>query len=91
VKLLLARLERISADSPHAHKASGIRGSLLRLLDPDREPREPDAQVILGSAFEILEAAAAELTPRQGASGPGPSGPARAAAHQATGLDQETQ
>ncbi len=34
IQLLLARLARISADSPWAYKASGLRGSLLRCLDP---------------------------------------------------------
>ena len=33
IRQLLARLERISADSIWAHRASGMRGSLLRLLD----------------------------------------------------------
>jgi len=33
LRLLLARLERISADSYWAHQASGVRGSLLRIMD----------------------------------------------------------
>ena len=32
-KLLVSRLERISADSIWAHKVSGIRGSLLKILE----------------------------------------------------------
>ena len=32
-KLLSARLERLSVDSVWAHRASGIRGSLLRCLE----------------------------------------------------------
>lgn len=33
LKLVLARLERISADSVWAHRASGVRGALLRMLE----------------------------------------------------------
>jgi len=33
IRLLLARLERISVDSYWAHRASGLRGALLRALD----------------------------------------------------------
>jgi hypothetical protein len=33
IRLLLARLERISVDSYWAHRASGVRGTLLRVLD----------------------------------------------------------
>jgi hypothetical protein len=32
-KLLVSRLERLSADSYWAHQASGLRGSLLRAID----------------------------------------------------------
>lgn len=31
--LLVSRLERLSADSYWAHQASGVRGSLLRLIE----------------------------------------------------------
>jgi hypothetical protein len=33
ISLLIARLERISADSYCAHRASGIRGALMRFLE----------------------------------------------------------
>jgi hypothetical protein len=33
LRFLLARLERISADSVTAHRASGVRGALLRELE----------------------------------------------------------
>jgi len=33
LRLLLARLERISADSYWAHQAGGVRGSLLRIME----------------------------------------------------------
>ena len=32
-QMLLTRLERISADSYWAHRASGVRGALLRMLE----------------------------------------------------------
>ena len=32
-KLLVARLERLSADSIWAHRSSGLRGSLLRCIE----------------------------------------------------------
>jgi hypothetical protein len=32
-RLIISRLERLSADSRWAHRASGLRGSLLRSLD----------------------------------------------------------
>ena len=37
-KFLVARLERLSADSFWAHRASGLRGSLLRSLEAVEEP-----------------------------------------------------
>jgi hypothetical protein len=57
---LLDRLERISADSPWAHQASGVRASLARSIN---EP-EPDLVVLdrlIRMGFEILEKAAAEI------------------------------
>lgn len=36
-KILIIRLERISADSVLAHQVSGIRGSLLKMIDSDME------------------------------------------------------
>ena len=59
--MLLNRLERISADSVWAHRASGIRGSLLRELDQlqSGEERDGDSQRrLIDSAFNILRDAA---------------------------------
>ena len=41
VKLLIARLEHLSADSRYAHRASGLRGSLWRCVEEmeDRSKR----------------------------------------------------
>jgi len=33
IKLLISRLERLSADSRYAHRASGLRGSLWRCVE----------------------------------------------------------
>ncbi len=66
IVLLLARLARISADSPWAYKASGLRGSLLRCLAQleAEEPPTPGENVLgqldwlVGYGFELLEKAA---------------------------------
>ena len=63
IQMLLARLARISADSPWAHKASGLRGSLMRYLDEleasARGSATPPAaerlSALLNYGFEILE------------------------------------
>jgi hypothetical protein len=57
LQLLLTRLERISADSPLAHQASGVRGSLLRLADlnESRSPRADSRRIALMElGFSIL-------------------------------------
>ena len=63
--LLLQRLERIPADSIWAHQASGVRGSLLKMLQrlEDGEPVEDrDMKHLLSYGFQILERAALEKT-----------------------------
>ena len=63
IRLLLARLERVSVDSYWAHRASGIRGGLLRILE-DLEKGTPTGQIkkneLISSAFKILTRAARE-------------------------------
>jgi hypothetical protein len=62
IQLLLARLERISADSPLAHRASGIRGALLRALDTAGSvstDANPDLRRSVDAALDILSKAAA--------------------------------
>jgi hypothetical protein len=59
-KILLDRLERISADSGWAHQASGIRASLARAIavaEPDLSQLSP----LLELGFLILENAAGEI------------------------------
>jgi hypothetical protein len=69
---LISRLERLSADSHYAHRASGLRGSLLRFLDQVElsnqtgSPLPIPAQRVeemLALGFEILEKAAREIRP----------------------------
>ena len=63
IHLLLARLERISVDSYWAHRASGVRGALVRLLAQMEvgetiDPVSLQANLVIG--FEILKRAAEE-------------------------------
>ena len=63
IHLLLARLEHISVDSYWAHRASGVRGALVRLLAQMEvgetiDPVSLQANLVIG--FEILKRAAEE-------------------------------
>ena len=65
-RLLVARLERLSADSFWAHQASGLRGSLLRCLEETEVNQELEVdssqlEVLLGHGFAILNRAAREM------------------------------
>lgn len=63
--LLLERLERISADSVWAHQASGVRGSLLKMvqqLENDPQAENPELMRLVSYGFEILAKAAREKT-----------------------------
>jgi hypothetical protein len=55
--LLIARLERLSVDSYWAHRASGIRGSLLRWVEYGWGDDGQIGEMIM-RGFEILEKAA---------------------------------
>jgi hypothetical protein len=74
-RLLISRLERLSADSYWAHQASGIRGSLLKTLDEIEsgqtinQPAENNLKLqhldqLVKIGFEILEKAAREICPK---------------------------
>ena len=61
IRILTERLERISADSVWAHRASGVRGALLRTLDQLQTGNPPDARSfdeVVSIAFHILAQAA---------------------------------
>ena len=63
IQILLTRLERISADSFWAHRASGIRGALFRLqgrLDEGQPVPNPELRHLLDLGFEVLNHAAKE-------------------------------
>jgi hypothetical protein len=69
-RALAAKLERLSADSYWAHRASGLRGSLLRWIESENYPTRPDLDGdqaegqfdrVMAKAFEILVRAAREM------------------------------
>ena len=63
VRLLLPRLERISVDSYWAHRASGVRGALVKILDRIEAGEEIDPTLLKSNllmGFQILREAAEE-------------------------------
>lgn len=63
IHLLLPRLERISVDSYWAHRASGVRGALVKILEEIEtggavDPVSLETNILIG--FEILKEAAEE-------------------------------
>ncbi|MDL1942912.1 hypothetical protein FBQ99_11260 [Chloroflexi bacterium CFX2] len=63
LRFLLARLERISADSVVAHRASGVRGAMLRALEQLESGRPVSGQKmkrLIDEGYLLLEKAAAE-------------------------------
>jgi len=63
VSLLLMRLERVSVDSYWAHRASGVRGGLLRVLErieAGQAVDESELKRLINKGFQILERAAQE-------------------------------
>jgi len=63
IRLLLTRLERVSVDSYWAHRASGVRGALLRALEKIEAGQSVDGSALkrlMDQGFQILERAARE-------------------------------
>jgi hypothetical protein len=72
-RILVERLERLSADSYWAHQASGMRGALLRAIalfessqdDSTNQPLEiiqaSQLNRVMGRSFEILVRAARDM------------------------------
>jgi hypothetical protein len=63
IRMLLNRLERVSVDSYWAHRASGIRGGLIRALEELEKGTTPGparTDELISSAFNILTRAARE-------------------------------
>jgi hypothetical protein len=52
-RMIVQRLERLSADSTWAHTASGHRGSLLKIID--RLERAPDLEKTARPEVELLD------------------------------------
>jgi hypothetical protein len=64
LRLLVARLERLSADSRWAHRASGLRGNLLKVLeaiDSGGWVTAARLDLLIESAFDLLRKAAQEI------------------------------
>ena len=60
---LLSRLERISADSAVAYRASGVRGAMLRVVEKIEEARPvsgADVKRLIENGYSLLEKAAQE-------------------------------
>lgn len=63
LRLLLARLERISADSVTAHRASGVRGAMFRELERIEATEAGSsewASRLIENGYALLEQAAGE-------------------------------
>ena len=63
LEMLLARLERISADSYWAHRASGVRGAVRRVLEKLENGRPvsgSELKRLVDLGFRILENATME-------------------------------
>jgi hypothetical protein len=59
--MMLQRLERVSVDSYWAHRASGVRGALLRSLEREEAGNavdEDELREVMDLAFQILIEAA---------------------------------
>lgn len=62
IQLLLSRLEHISVDSYWAHRASGVRGALLKILDETDMVNDYHVRLdeLITTGFNILHQAAKE-------------------------------
>ncbi|HEX7555150.1 MAG TPA: hypothetical protein VF338_00895 [Leptolinea sp.] len=64
LQFLLSRLERISADSVVAHRASGVRGAMLRTLyryEMGVNPTEQELKRLIDVGYILLQKAAREI------------------------------
>ena len=63
IRMLLSRLERVSVDSYWAHRASGIRGGLIKSLEGlegETSVEQNNLPELIAAAFEVLTEAAKE-------------------------------
>lgn len=64
LRLLTSRLERLSADSRWARRASGLRGNIIKVLEESELGYVISAdrlQMLINRSFEILREAAKEI------------------------------
>jgi hypothetical protein len=64
LRLLVYRLERLSADSHWARRASGLRGNIVKVLeeaDSGQEVSTTRLELLTESAFDILRRAAQDI------------------------------
>lgn len=63
LRLFVSRLERLSADSRWARRASGLRGNIVRVLEEAEIAPVPAGRLdpLIERSFEILRAAAEEI------------------------------
>jgi hypothetical protein len=64
LRLLAARLERLSADSHWARRSSGVRGNILKVIEQVDAGESVDnsrLDLLIGSAFGILLQAAEDI------------------------------
>ena len=64
LRLLISRLERLSADSHWARRASGLRGNIIKVLEETDSGGEVSAsrlRALTDAAFDILRRAAREI------------------------------
>lgn len=63
-RILVKRLERLSADSIWAHRASGVRSALdkyLTRVEAGKAAAIEDLDILIQTGFKILERAAKEI------------------------------
>jgi hypothetical protein len=53
-KILISRLERLSVDSYWAHRASGMRGALIRLVDKLEINKDVQNEMVQSLALKTL-------------------------------------
>jgi hypothetical protein len=64
LRMMAARLERLSVDSLWARRASGLRGNIVKVLeeiDAGQEVEAPRLNALIERAFEVLRHAAQEI------------------------------
>jgi hypothetical protein len=64
LRLLISRLEHLSADSRWARRASGLRGNIIKVLEEADSGQAVSAdrlELLINRSFEILREAAKEI------------------------------